>query len=77
MERARWTDERLDREMEKIDRSFDRVIEELRAMRIELKDEISAIRADLAASQRQLTIIAMLFAVGLLGLLGAAAFGVG
>ena len=30
MERARWTDDRLDRQMNDIDRRFDQVFEELR-----------------------------------------------
>ena len=40
MERARWTDERLDDRMSAIDTSFERVFEEMRAERQELRAEI-------------------------------------
>ena len=48
MERTRWTDERLDKEMARIDRTSDRLFDELRAMRLELKSEIQGLRADVA-----------------------------
>lgn len=40
MERARWTDERLDDHMTAIDSTLERVFEELRAERQELRAEI-------------------------------------
>jgi cell division protein ZapA (FtsZ GTPase activity inhibitor) len=40
VERARWTDERLDDRMTAIDTSFERVFEEMRAERQELRAEI-------------------------------------
>jgi hypothetical protein len=40
VERARWTDERLDDRMTAIDTTFDRVFEEMRAERQELRAEI-------------------------------------
>ena len=40
MERARWTDERLDDRMTAIDTTFERVFEEMRAERQELRAEI-------------------------------------
>jgi hypothetical protein len=85
MERARWPDERLDKEMAQIERNFDRVFAEIRderaafraemaAFRAEVKLEIAAVRGDLAAAQRHVTVILGAFAVGLLGLLGAGQF---
>ena len=44
---------------------------EIAAMRTDLGSQIAAMRADLWRSQRQLTWIAISFAVGLLGLFGA------
>lgn len=41
VERARWTDERLDDRMTAIDTTFDRVFDELRAERVELRAELS------------------------------------
>ena len=43
MERARWTDERLDDRMTAIDTTFDRVFEEMRAERQELRAEIQQV----------------------------------
>jgi uncharacterized caspase-like protein len=40
VERARWTDERLDDRMSAIDTTFERVFEEMRAERQELRAEI-------------------------------------
>ena len=42
MERAKWTDERLDDRMSAIDTGFERVFEELRAQRVELRGELRA-----------------------------------
>ena len=47
MERARWTDERLDSEMERIDKNFDRVFDELRAGRAEMVGQMNALRLDM------------------------------
>jgi hypothetical protein len=61
VERARWTDERLDDRMTVIDTTFDRVFEELRAERAEsraeraeFKAEMRAMRAELRADMRAL-----------------------
>jgi hypothetical protein len=78
MERARWTDERLDSEMERIDKNFDRVFGELRAereamvgqvnaLRLEMRTEFGNVRADLSALHRQVTLILGGFAVALIG----------
>jgi hypothetical protein len=54
VERARWTDERLDERMSAIDTTFERIFEELRVQRAEmraghdeLKAEIRALRAEM------------------------------
>jgi uncharacterized protein len=54
MERARWTDERLDDRMSAIDTTFERVFEEMRAERAELRTEMRAGRAELSAEMRAL-----------------------
>jgi hypothetical protein len=46
VERARWTDERLDDRMTAIDTTFDRVFEELRAERNRVFEELRAERAE-------------------------------
>ena len=46
MERARWTDERLDDRMTVIVTTFDRVFEELRAERNRVFEELRAERAE-------------------------------
>jgi hypothetical protein len=46
VERARWTDERLDDRMTVIDTTFDRVFEELRAERNRVFEELRAERAE-------------------------------
>lgn len=43
MERARWTDERLDARMSAIDTTFERVFEEMRAERQEFRAEMRAL----------------------------------
>jgi hypothetical protein len=47
MERARWTDERLDRQMNDIDKRYDRVFDELRADRQAWRAEAGALRAEM------------------------------
>ena len=47
MERAKWTEERLDDRMTVIDTTFDRVFEELRAERAEFRAEMAGLRAEL------------------------------
>ena len=85
MERARWTDDRLDGQMAAIDARFEHAFEEMRAARKEmrvgfasLRTDVAALRADLAevrgslsAFQRQVTHILAAFAFGLLGVLAA------
>ena len=78
MERARWTDERLDERMALIDERFERAFEEMRAMREEmragfvgLRGEIAHVRSDLSAWQRQITHILAGFAIALLGIVAA------
>jgi hypothetical protein len=52
VERTRWTDERLDDRMSAIDTSFERVFEELRAERAEMRAEMRAERAELRIEMR-------------------------
>ena len=73
MERAKWTDERLDERMAVIDERFERGLEEMRAMRQEMHAGFMALRGDLSAFQRQVTNILAGFAIALLGVLTAAA----
>jgi predicted nucleic acid-binding Zn-ribbon protein len=47
VERAAWTDERLDDRMSAIDTSFERVFEEMRAERAEVRAEIRGLRAEI------------------------------
>ena len=47
MERAEWTDQRHDDRMTVIDRTFDRVFEELRAERAERRAEGATFRAEM------------------------------
>jgi hypothetical protein len=54
VERAKWTDERLDDRMTVIDTTFDRVFEELRADRAELMTEMRALRTELRDDMRML-----------------------
>jgi hypothetical protein len=54
VERARWTDERLNDRMTAIDTTFDRVFEELRAERVESRAERAEFRADMAAFRTEL-----------------------
>ena len=79
MEPTSWTDERLDEKMKAIGATFD----ELRAGRIELRQEMAEMRAEMRAGfselreqiaglQRQLNRIVAGFALALLGIVGAA-----
>ena len=47
MERARWTDDRLDGQMAVIDARFEHAFEELRAMREEMRAEFAAVRGEI------------------------------
>jgi hypothetical protein len=49
VERARWTDERLDDRMTVVDTTFDRVFEEFRMERAEARAERAELRADVRA----------------------------
>ena len=75
MERARWTDERLNDRMRAIDTSFERAFAEMRADResraIEMRAGFAEVRADISALQRQVTQICAGFAVALLGVVAA------
>jgi chromosome segregation ATPase len=54
VERARWSDERLDDRMSAIDTSFERVFEELRAERVEMRAERADLRAEMRAMRAEL-----------------------
>ena len=56
MERAAWTDQRLDDRMSAIDTSFERVFEEMRAERAERRSEMRAERAELRSEMRALRV---------------------
>jgi hypothetical protein len=47
MERAAWTDERLDDLARRMDAGFERVDADLRDLRAELRTEVGGLRADL------------------------------
>jgi predicted RNase H-like nuclease (RuvC/YqgF family) len=49
VERARWTDERLDDRMSAIDTTFERVFEEMRAERHEFRAEMRTFRVEVRA----------------------------
>ena len=64
-----------------MDKSLDRLSEEIHALRdemrsglVSLRDEVAEVRRDVSVAQRQMTLIMAGFAVGLLGLLGAGQF---
>jgi len=85
MERAGWTDERLDGQMAVIDARFDHAFEEMRATRDEmrvgfaglrgeiagLRSDVAEVRGSLSAFQRQVTHILAGFAITLLGVVAA------
>jgi len=54
VERAKWTDERLDDRMTAIDTTFDRVFEELRAERVEMRAERAELRAEMREMRAEL-----------------------
>jgi hypothetical protein len=72
MERARWTDDRLDRQMNDIDRQFDRVSDEMRAGFAEMRTGFAEIHSELHAFERHVMVLLVGFVVALLGLLGGA-----
>ena len=47
MERAKWTDEALDQRMAAMDEKFDRVFEELRMLRGEMRTGFSDLRGEM------------------------------
>jgi hypothetical protein len=47
MERARWTDDRLDEKMDRIDRTFELIRQEMGALRTELRGDIGDLRTEL------------------------------
>ena len=57
MNRVAWTDERIDDAMLRIDRGFESLRDEMREMRAEMNTEFRALRGELSAGQRQMTII--------------------
>ena len=57
-----------------IDKEIARLSDEIHALREEMRAGFADVRSDLSAVQRQMTLIVLGFAVGLLGLLGAAQF---
>jgi hypothetical protein len=67
MERTAWTDERLDDRMSGIDTNFDRVFDEMRESRSELKAEIRELRADFNRFQDRMIQIGF----GMVGVLAA------
>jgi hypothetical protein len=54
MERARWTDERLDDRMSAIDTTFERVFDEMRGERAELRSEMRALREEMHAMRKEM-----------------------
>jgi hypothetical protein len=82
VERAGWTDERLDDCMSAIDTSFQRVFDEMRAergrmsaegeaLRTEMRTGFAGVCSDISALQRQVTQVCAGFAVVLLGVVAA------
>lgn len=54
MERARWTDERLDERMTAIDNRFDHLTEDIRSLREEMRAGFADVRAQFAAVRSEL-----------------------
>ena len=71
MERAAWTDERLDDLAEAMRAGFARIDQDLRDMRIEFRSEIAAVRTEIRElrSAMQRTNLALI--VGFLGMIAA------
>ena len=67
MERARWTDERLDERMAAIDQTFQRIDVSLR----DLGEEMRAMRSDLTAEIRAINQRLTQIGFGLAGILAA------
>lgn len=66
LNRVAWTDDRIDDAMARIDRGFDRLSDEMREMRVEMHTEFRALRGEILAGQRQMTIIGFSIAGALL-----------
>jgi hypothetical protein len=88
MERAVWTDERIDDAMTRIDRGFTELREEMRDMRTDLRTEMremrsetredfAALRSDMGAWQRQQAMIGWGIALALLAQLVAGVIALG
>ncbi|MEA2406876.1 MAG: hypothetical protein QOE69_995 [Thermoleophilaceae bacterium] len=78
MERARWTDDQIEREMSAIDQRSKEVSADLadlrgevRAFRTDMRAEMHELRAEIIAMRRHFDLILTGFAVGLVGLIGA------
>lgn len=65
MERSTWTDERIDDKMRSIDRTFDRIGDEMAGLR----DEMRGMRSDLARVQDRMIQIGFGLVVALLAAL--------
>ena len=70
MERATWTDERIDEKMKAIDTTFDDIRSELAELRAEMRAGFAELRAGIFSLHRQLTYVAVTFGLGALGLAG-------
>jgi len=77
LNRVAWTDDRIDDAMQRIDRGFESLRDEMREMRTDLRQEMREMRSEmretrtdlhgqLAAGQRQLTTIGWGIAAALL-----------
>jgi hypothetical protein len=53
MERAKWTDDRIDERMAAIDEKFDRQLAELRALREEMRSGFSQLRAEMGTLRQR------------------------
>ena len=57
MERARWTDDRLDKQMALIDAKFDRGLDEMRALREEMRVGFASLRGELGIVRGELVTV--------------------
>jgi hypothetical protein len=57
LNRVAWTDERIDDALTRIDRRFESLRDEMRETRTEMHTEFRALRAEINARQRQVTMI--------------------
>jgi hypothetical protein len=71
VERAAWTDERLDDLAESMRSGFDRLDHDLRDLRVELRGEIRELRGDIASLKMTLIRISGAGMVTLLGIIAA------